>query len=81
MVVTICLGLLNPIKVVWRVYVGAVRLRNASGDTGSQGCSGLPVLNLLMSSVHLMASYKTSGLKHSNIDSVYGNLVLRYHCF
>lgn len=40
-----------------------------------------PVLNLLMRSAHLMASYKTSGLKRSNIDSVYGNLVLHYCCF
>jgi len=36
MVVTICLGLLNPTKMVQSVYVGAVRLRNASGHTGSE---------------------------------------------
>lgn len=34
MIVTICLALLNPIKRTWRVHVGAVRLKNASGDTG-----------------------------------------------
>lgn len=36
MIVTICLGLLNPIKRTWRVHVGAVRLRNASGDPGAE---------------------------------------------
>lgn len=35
-IVTICLGLLNPIKRTWRVHVGAVRLRNASGGSGSE---------------------------------------------
>lgn len=36
MVVAICLGLLNQIKMAWKVHVGAVRLRNASRGTGSE---------------------------------------------
>lgn len=35
-VVTICLGLLNPIKRTWRVHVSAVRLRNASEGKTSE---------------------------------------------